>query len=273
VKRKKLSVKMEEEMLAFNIPKKMTIHVGIFIVVIFGFFIFNSSAIYGQTSTALNYQIPPKPLADLLDAPPTPSVSIDPLNQWLLLREYPNLISLDELAQPELRLAGRRINPNTHGPSRGWYFTALKLKRIKDGKEFDIKGLEKDVKIRNASWSPDGNRIAFITTKEKGQDLWVVDVSKRRARKLVSDKISSTYGSPFVWLPDNNTLVCKILPENIGESPVKSMVPSGPVIQKTSGKKAPARTYQDLLKNSYDEALFEHHFNVRILKVNLGNHS
>jgi dipeptidyl aminopeptidase/acylaminoacyl peptidase len=256
-------------MLEFPILKKMTIHVGIFVVVIFCFLIFNSAAIYGQASTALNYQIPPKPLADLLDAPPTPSVSIDPLHQWILIQERPNLISIDELAQPELRLAGRRINPKTHGPSRGRYFTALKLLRIKDGKEFEIKGLPKDRKIRYVRWSPDGSHIAFIITKENGQDLWVVDVKKRSAKKLVSDKVSSTYGSPCVWLPDNNTLVCKILPENIGESPVKSTVPSGPVIQKTSGKKAPARTYQDLLKNSYDEALFEHHFKVRLLKVKL----
>ena len=51
-----------------------------------------------QSSNSLKYQLPPKVIADLVDAPPTPSVNIDPTRKWMLLQEYPNLISIDELA-------------------------------------------------------------------------------------------------------------------------------------------------------------------------------
>lgn len=227
------------------------------------------SDLSAQSSNTPEYQLPPKAIADLIDAPPIPYISIDPTNKWMLLHEYPNLISIDELAQPELRLAGIRINPQNHGPSRSRYVTGLKLLEINTGKEFVIEGIPQKVKIRDISWSPDGNYVAFLSSKENGQDLWVVDVSEKFAKILVKDKMTSVYGSPFSWLPDNNTLICKILPEEIATVPVETTVPTGPVVQETSGKKAPARTYQDLLKTAYDETLFEYHFQAQVYKVSL----
>ena len=68
--------------------------------------------------TGPSYRIPPQPLADIVDAPPTPEVRLSPDREWMLLLERPNLISLAELAQPELRIGGRRIRARTNGPSR-----------------------------------------------------------------------------------------------------------------------------------------------------------
>lgn len=222
-----------------------------------------------QTSNTTDYQLPPKVITDLIDAPPIPYVSIDPTHKWMLLQEYPNLISIDEMAQPELRLAGIRMNPQNHGPSRSGYITGLKLLDISTGREFLIEGIPQNVKIRNIGWAPDGNHFAFLSSKENGQDLWVVDVVEKSAKILISNKMTSIYGSPFSWLPDNRTLLCKILPENMGKEPVEKTVPTGPVVQETSGKRAPARTYQDLLKNGFDEALFEHHFQAQVYRVSI----
>ena len=46
-------------------------------------------------------------------------------------------------------------------------------------------------------------------------------------------------------------------------------MPTGPVIQENLGKKAPARTLQDLLQNPHDEALFEHYTTAQIARVTL----
>ena len=135
------------------------------------------------------------------------------------------LTSIEELAQPELRLAGIRINPRTHSPSRSSYYTALKLLNIEDGNEVSIKALPENAKIRNVVWSPNGKHIAFVITRENGQDLWVADVHKGSARKLISEKVSSVYGSPFVWLPDSETLICKNVPEDIRPTLAMPMVP------------------------------------------------
>ena len=37
----------------------------------------------GQEAGPLKYMMPPKAIADLIDAPPTPYVSISPDNRWM----------------------------------------------------------------------------------------------------------------------------------------------------------------------------------------------
>lgn len=164
---------------------KKTIFVSILpILLLMLIFTPTENKLWAQSSDPQKYQKPPQTIADLVDAPPTPYVSIDPTHQWMLLQEYPNLISIDELAQPELRLAGMRMNPKNHGPSRSSYRTGLKLLEIGTATIFEIKDLPKKVKIRNVSWSPDGKHFAFIISKQNGQDLWIVDVAGKTAKKL-----------------------------------------------------------------------------------------
>jgi hypothetical protein len=75
-----------------------------------------TSSAFGQD--AVDYQMPPKAIADLLLAKPTPSVSIDSKAEWMLLSERNSYPSVEELAMPEYRIAGMRINPNNYSPSR-----------------------------------------------------------------------------------------------------------------------------------------------------------
>jgi hypothetical protein len=107
-------------------------------------------------------------LADIVDAPPTPSVSIDPANQWFLIMESPNLPPLSELAERELRLGGMRFKPQTNGPSRTRPYTGLKLMRLADGEGKSIAGLPDGARIENVRWSPDGSHIAFTHTTDRG---------------------------------------------------------------------------------------------------------
>ena len=67
--------------------------------------------------------MPPKAIADIVDAPATPGVSISPDKKQILIMERSSLTSIEELSQPELRLAGLRINPATNGRSRSSYYT------------------------------------------------------------------------------------------------------------------------------------------------------
>ncbi|MEM9487762.1 MAG: prolyl oligopeptidase family serine peptidase, partial [Myxococcota bacterium] len=64
-------------------------------------------------------------------------------------------------------------------------------------------------------------------------------------------------------------LLCTTVPSRRGQPPQASPVPTGPVIQENLGQKAPARTYQDLLKDRQDEALFDHYFTSELTEVSL----
>ncbi len=48
-------------------------------------------------------------------------------------------------------------------------------------------------------------------------------------------------------------------------------IPSGPIVQENINKKSPSRTYQDLLKNPYDEALFDYYATAQLYSISLEN--
>ena len=65
------------------------------------------------------YQLPPKAIVDILDARAAADDRAEPdaRHRWRCI-ERASMPPLRELAQPVLRLAGRRINPRTNGPHR-----------------------------------------------------------------------------------------------------------------------------------------------------------
>jgi hypothetical protein len=81
------------------------------------------------------YKKPPKEVLDILNAPVTPGASISPTRDNIILSTGLRYPPLADLAQPMLRLSGRRINPATNAPHRYQYSVALSLKRVADGSE------------------------------------------------------------------------------------------------------------------------------------------
>ncbi len=222
----------------------------------------------------MTYQTPPKAIADLVNAAPTPGVSLSPDKQWILLLSLPSLPSIEEVAQPELRIAGIRINPKTNGSSRANSFDGLKLKSIATGKESEIAGLPANARIEEVNWSPNGSKIAFVNSVENGIELWTIDVATASAKKQTDAVVNDAMGSAYEWI-DNQTILYKSILSNRAEMPKEPAVPKGPVLQANDGDVAPVRTYQDLLKNPYDESLFEYFAmaQLQLLQVNTGKHT
>ncbi len=224
-----------------------------------------------QESPDITYRTPPKALADLVDAPLTPNVSVGPNQEWMVVMERVSLPSIAELSQPELRIAGMRVNPRTNGMSRpSNAYSSLTLVGIANGAEKNIAGIPEDTRIQNVSWSPDGKHLAFTVTREHGIELWATAVETGGAKRLGDIKLNGAYrGSPYHWLSDSRTIVAKIVPSNRGSAPKEPAVPGGPVVKENIGKTSPARTYQDLLKNPNDEDLFEHYLSARVARITL----
>ena len=223
----------------------------------------------------LTYQTPPKAIADLVDAPITPRVSIAADGKWMLLLDVQDLPSIADLSQPELRMAGLRLNPRTNGPSRVSYSTALRLKRLPTGAEIDGERLARPAKISEVSWSPDETKIAFALTTEAtaaagGQiQLWVLDVATATARQLPGVQLNSVFGTAYQWVPDNQTIIARTVLANRGQVPDATAAPTGPIVQENVGRTAAARTYQDLLKNPADEKMFDYYATTQLMKVSL----
>ncbi len=219
------------------------------------------------------YQRPPEAIAKLIDAPSTPSVSIDSKGEWMLLMQRPGYPSIEEVSAPELRIGGTRINPATNGRSRASHMTGLTLRNIATGEEINFSGMPSKPQIANVSWSNDETKIGFTNTTENGIELWMADIQTKQAKRLLGAIVNNAYVSAFDWLPDNSGMLVSTVKDGRGAPPQQPSAPKGPVLQETSGAKAASRTYQDLLKNSYDEELFEYYTTVQLKEVDLNGNS
>jgi len=217
----------------------------------------------------LDYQTPPPQVAELLDAPPSPILRLSPQRDRMLILERPPLLDIAQLAQPELRLAGLRINPRTGGPSRERPYRNARLRELSGGREMPFRGLPADAKIFDPLWSPDGAHLAITLEFADRLELWLVDAESAEARAMDCPPLNAAFGRPYQWMPDGRALVARCVPPERGAAPQAPQVPSGPFVQENLGGKRPARTHQDLLENPGDEALFVYHALSRLRLVPL----
>ncbi len=235
-------------------------------VVVTAFMSMGMSSLYAQEH--LGYQTPPEEIIELLDAPVTPSVSFSKSGDRMLILERPGYTSIQQLSQPELRLAGIRINPMTNGPSRSSGYTGIKIKNLESGQAEPLTGMPAGAHISDYSWSPDESHLAISITEEKGISLWLADLSTQKVRRLTQPVLNEIYGQAFSWLSEDK-LIIKVVNPDRGAMPERPMVPSGPIIQETSGAAAPSRTYQDLLENEFDEKLFAYLMDAQLMVLDL----
>jgi dipeptidyl aminopeptidase/acylaminoacyl peptidase len=213
------------------------------------------------------YQKAPAAIQKVLDAPGTPALLASPKGDRFLLAEYHRYPSIADLAQPMARLAGLRFNPRTRGPHAGPRLKSLALLALAGGPARPL-ALPSGTALAQPRWSPDGTRFILLGTTAEATELWVGEPSTGKLRKIPGLKLNAVLGSPVDWLADGS-LLCKAVPATQGAAPVAPEVPQGPRIQENEGKAAPSPTYQDLLQNAQDEALFEHLAQAQLVRVNL----
>lgn len=222
----------------------------------------------------INYQKPPQEITELLNAPTTPYLKLDPRKEWLLQMGDPGYPSITEVSQPELRIAGLRINPATHNQSRITHNDSLALTHLKNGKDYTVKGLPEKPLLSNFTWSPNGKYVAFTHTTSSGLELWHLDIAKKKVEKLTPAIVNNSMsGAPLVWADQGEWLIFSSVIKDKGPSPIKNQVPKGPIIRENKGKEVAVRTYQDLIKDKFDEALFEYYTESKLMKINLKGES
>lgn len=218
----------------------------------------------------LAYQKPPKEILDVLHAPALPQVAVSSTRDNMLLMDWMRYPPISELAQPMLRLAGNRINPNTNGPHNPRYFIGLTLKRLPGGEEVNI-GLPANARIGMPEFSPDGRHIVFTQVSAGGFELWMADTAAGKARRLPGVRVNAAAADEIRWMPDGRNLLTKLIPAGRGAPPEPPTAPNGPTVQESYGKGAPVWTFQDLLRNPHDELLYEYYFTAQLALVDSVN--
>ncbi|MBA6231749.1 S9 family peptidase [Colwellia sp. MB3u-22] len=213
---------------------------------------------FSQNAIADNdFKIPPKQLADLVDAPRQPSVRISADKQWVAILARPGAKSIEELAQPEEKLAGLRINASIFAPSRSSGYTSITLKKVDGDEQVAIKELPAG-KIMSVNFSPNSQYLAFIVENKQGLTLWKYNLKTKKTKQVSKHAINASLGgTQYRWKRDSTGFYTRLTIAKASDKPQASKAKIQPVIQTTSGIKAAVRTYSNLLKTPYDEALFE----------------
>ena len=216
---------------------------------------------------AETYRLPPPEVVSIVDAPPSPSVSVSPDGKWMLLIERDALPPIADLSRRMLRLAGMRIDPAANGYYRASYSKGMAL-RDTQGKTATRIPLPPGARLAGVDWSHGSRFFVYTLVVDSGTELWGASVEKAAApRRLVTSLNTLTGG--VVWMPDGASVLCRLVGEDRGLEPAAPKAPRGPNVQETAGDASPLRTYQDLLSSAHDVALFEYYATSRLAVVAL----
>ncbi|AMC36451.1 alpha/beta hydrolase family protein [Janthinobacterium sp. B9-8] len=218
--------------------------------------------------TIAAYQTPPAELQAIVDAPRGPLFRLGPKHGTALLLSLPGLPGISDVAQPELKLAGLRINPRMSSQSRFDFANGASLLDIKTGLSRSISGLPKEARIADTAWSANERWIAFSRWGDTGVELWLIDVAQASAKPLIKAPINAIAGAGFSWLSASEQLLVQLKPA--GTAPTAALTPSGPNTQDSQpGAKSSIRTYADMLKTPADADLLDWHLQSQLATVNL----
>lgn len=226
-------------------------------------------ALNATLSAQTGYLKPPSKVQSVVEAAPTPSISVNPEKDAMMLVDYNPNPGIATLARPFLKLGGLRIDAARNSRQRITEFTTIRIQWLSDGKTVTIAAPVNGQLSTIPQWSPNGKRIAFSVDTDQGVELWTADTKTGKSARLGQFYINDVLGSAFFWLDDSEQLLVRTIPAGRGVMPATPLVPAGPNIDETYGKKSQVMTFQDLLKSQSDEDQFEYLATAQLALVNV----
>jgi dipeptidyl aminopeptidase/acylaminoacyl peptidase len=218
------------------------------------------------SEAASGYDLPPKNILDVMLAPSPPRPEVSPTQDAILLVSWRDYPSISRVATPFLRLAGVRVEPRNHSKHDtpgGYGITpcarSFDLVRVSDGEQIHV-ALPESACPGQPIWSADGKRFAFVNIASDSVELWIGDAKTGEVHQVPGARLNPMFGDEMQWMPDQKTLLVKLVPEGMGAPPPEPIVPPGPSIQETTGEKGQSSTYEnrDTLGNKHDEDVFDY---------------
>jgi len=212
------------------------------------------------------YNQPPKSILDVMLAPSPPMPIVSPTQDTILLVSWQEYPSISRVATPFLRLAGVRVEPKNHSKHDtpgGYGITpcagSFELVHIADRAQIHV-ALPAGACPGEPIWSADGKRFAFVNIAPESVELWIGDAGTGEAHRVPGARLNPMFDDAMQWMPDQKTLLVKLVPEGMGAPPPEPTMPMGPSIQETEGQKGESSTYEnrDTLGSKHDEDLFDY---------------
>jgi dipeptidyl aminopeptidase/acylaminoacyl peptidase len=225
-----------------------------------------TSAPARPVEAASGYNRPPQNILDVMHAPSPPFPVVSPTHDAILLVSWQDYPSISRVATPFLRLAGARVEPKNHSKhdTPGGYgitpcATNFELVHIAGGAQIHV-ALPAGACPGEPMWAADGKRFAFVNIASESVELWIGDAGTGEIHRVPGARLNPMFDDEMHWMPDQKTLLVKLVPKDMGAPPPEPIVPIGPSIQETQGQKGQSSTYEnrDTLGSKHDEDLFDY---------------
>jgi len=218
-------------------------------------------------ASSSGYDKPPQYILDVMHAPSPPVPELSPTHDTILLVSWQDYPSIARVATPFLRLAGARVEPRNHSKHDtpgGYGITpcarSIDLVHVVDGSQVHI-ALPNGACPGEPVWAADGRQFAFVNLAVDAVELWVGDAKTGEAHSVPGVRLNPMFNDEMQWMPDQKTLLVKLVPSGMGAPPAQPVMPVGPSIQETEGQKGQSSTYEnrDTLGNKHDEDVFDYY--------------
>lgn len=236
----------------------------------------SSAAKPAASATASGYNLPPQNILDVMRAPSPPRPYVSPTHDSILLVSWQVYPSIARVATPFLRLAGVRVEPGNHSrhdTPGGYGITPcaekVDLVHVSDSTQIHI-AFPGNACPGGPAWSADGKRFAFANIAPESVELWIGDSKTGEIHRVPGLRLNPMLNDELRWMPDQKTLLVKLVPKGLGAPPKESNVPIGPSIQESEGQKGQSSTYEtrDTLNNKHDEDLFDYYGATQLALIN-----
>ncbi|MDA3814479.1 MAG: prolyl oligopeptidase family serine peptidase [Candidatus Cloacimonetes bacterium] len=234
-------------------------------------FIFILLGVLMTLNADTGYKLPADEIVKIYDTPRNPYIQFIQFEYFGLEMSYQLHQTLEQLAEPSLKLAGEDISKRLNAPMENYPTNIINIFDLKNKLRIPIQ-LPDDAKIRNIVISNDHKKAALLNETENGIQIIIANLKNGECKVYSNYLINDILEDGIIcWLNDNENILLKVIPEDRGNEPVKPDVPESPVIEETYGKKSITRTYQNLLRDKHDETLFDYYFTSQIISLNTGN--
>ena len=239
------------------------------------------------------YKEPSPVLKRLLVPPKFPTLTLSADQKWLVFCSEPPIPSIEYLAKPEEKLAGIRFDPVLKVPSGTNFATDITIQELTTGIRHSFDLPEDFDGIRYIKFNPNPSAVGyeqqfvFASKGEKKLMLYVCNLTKttkddgsvvytwhppQSVESFNNDfALNFIEGCAYKFSSDGTRLLCNVVPQEWPEEAPETPISTGPAIRfvPKGARRAPGRTYQDLLRNAHDEDKLRYFLTTEIVSVNL----
>jgi dipeptidyl aminopeptidase/acylaminoacyl peptidase len=224
---------------------------------------------------AEGFQTPPETIAEAALAPRWLNVTLSNANadKSLFLNEVGDgPVQQDRFSLPFDELGGLFIDfaANRHRNLTIRTNVGIEIISGVDGSKTSVQ-VPNGARVSNATWSPDGTKVAFYVHTPSETHIYVADASNGRSRQLTRNPVLATLVTRFEWTEDSQFIGTVLIPDDRPNRPVRPALAQGPEINITEEGENVLRTYASLMATPYDKDLLEWHSTGQLALIRVEN--